>query len=253
MPTGAVPAYEQPQVAQPVSGQPTPPAKKKRTGCIIAVVVAILLSCIGVAIAGVLLYVPFREVITEVSTSPGAVTSDPVTPSAQGFATAEEALKSVMAADWVFKATRTTETRVTYWTGPPNSEYVDEIVVEKGMGGSWTVTDQYTIGGGDVSGDAASPAAEEAVAVLSQFLDYIKADKPEDAHKLTVEPFSYDAASAGYSNGEFLSYTIVEKTAQGDGSFWIHVTETWKNSTNDWGYYLVPTDAGYRISDLKPW
>jgi hypothetical protein len=252
MPAGAV--SQQPVAQQTAYASPQPPAKKKRTGCIIAVVAIILLGCIGVVVGGVLFYMPFREVITEIPT-PTEVppTTEPTTPDATGFTTAEEALKSVMAADWVFKATRTTESRVTYWTGPPNSEYVDEIVVEKGADGTWTVTDQYSIGGGDVSGDAGNPAMEEAVAVLSQFLDYIKADNPEEAHKLTVEPFSYDAASAGYSNGEFLSYEIVETTAQDDGTFWIHVTETWKTSTNDWGYYLVPTDAGYRISDLKPW
>jgi len=237
---------------QPVYGQQQPPVKKKKTGCIIAAVVVVLLALLGGCVAAALVFIPFREEVELVEDGPVVVTTE-TTPVADGFATAEEALSSVLETDWVFKATRTTEDRVTYWTGPPNSEYVDEIVVEKGPDGSWTVTDQYSIGGGDVSGDAGATAEDEAVAVLVQFLDYIKTDKADAAHELTVEPFSYDAASAQFSNGEFLSYEIVETDAQADGTFWIHVEETWKNSTDNWGYYLVPTDAGYRISDLKPW
>lgn len=246
------PQYAQPGAPQAMPGQPQPPVKKKKTWLIIVIVAVVLLFLLGGCIAAVLVFMPFKQEIEEIPITPAVVTTE-TAPVASGFGTAEEALASVLETDWVFKATRTTEDRVTYWTGPPNSEYVDEIVVEKGSDGSWTVTDQYTIGGGDVPGDAGTTAENEAKAVLSEFLDYIKADNPEAAHKLTIEPFSLDAASAGYSNGEFLSYEIKEAELQDDGAFWIHVEEKWKNSTDNWGYYVVPTDAGYRISDLKPW
>ncbi len=251
IPASTVPQYPQPAPLQPQPVQPQPPVKKK-TGLIIAVVAVVLLFLLGGCIAAVMVFMPFREKIELVEDGPVVVTTE-TAPVADGYPTAEEALASVLETDWVFKATRTTDVRVTYWTGPPNSEYVDEIVVEKGTDGSWTVTDQYTIGGGDVPGDAGTPAENEAKTVLSEFLEFIMADNPEEAHKLTIEPFSSDGASAQYSNGEFLSYEIVETDAQADGTFWIHVEETWKNSTDNWGYYVVPTDAGYRISDLKPW
>ncbi len=255
MPAAATPQYQQPPAQQPVYaaqqpayGQQQPPVKKKKTGCIIAVIAVVLVVLIGGCVAAYLIFMPFRQEITEIVPTPEVVATE-VAPITSGFATPEAALESVLETDWVYKATRTTDERVTFWTGPPNSEYVDEIVVEKGTDGSWTVTDQSTIGGGDV----AMTAEDEAKLVLSEFLDDIKADKADEAHKLTVEPFSYDAASASYSNGEFLSYEILEVDAQADGTFWIHVREVWKNSTDNWGYYMVPTDAGYRISDLKPW
>lgn len=252
MPVSAEPYYPQPGQPLPVASQPQPPLKKKKTGCIIAAVAVVLLFLLGGCIAAVLVFAPFKQEIEEIPVTPAVVTTE-TAPVAAGFATAEEALVSALESGWVYKATRTTEERVTYWTGPPNSEYVDEIVVEKGADGSWTVTDQYTIGGGDVPGEASTTAENEAKTVLSEFLEYIMADNPEAAHKLTIEPFSLDGASAGYSNGEFLSYEIKEAELQDDGAFWIHVEETWKNSTDNWGYYVVPTDAGYRISNLEPW
>jgi hypothetical protein len=60
-----------------------------------------------------------------------------------------------------------------------------------------------------------------------------------------------DAASAAYSNGDFLSFTIDGVEPVGDGTFWVLTTEEWRSGTDTWRYRVVLTEAGWRIQDLE--
>ncbi|MHB1341410.1 MAG: hypothetical protein ACYC77_07430 [Coriobacteriia bacterium] len=259
--TAAQPAYPAQPYAQAPYVQPAQPPKKKKTGLIIAIVVIAVLvlgGCIAGVVFGLRAYneksggagipvtAPEAPVVTPV---------DPEAPATAGFPDAEAAALSVVDSGWVTKVVRDEGTTVTYWAGPPASEFVTEIIVEEVSDGNWVVVESYALGGGDVpAGDGASAAEQEAATVLADFLTAIQEDRADDAHALTVEPFSLDGASAQYSNGEFKSWEIVESEAQDDGSYWFHVTEQWyDNAAEDWAYYLVPTDGGYRISSLEPW
>jgi len=251
------PAYPGQPYAQVPYVQPAQPPKKKKTGLIIAIVIIAVLL-LGGCIAGV--YFGWKAYSdnggVELPVTPEIPVETPVEPEApvtEGFPDAEAAALSVVESGWVTKVVRDEGSIVTFWAGPPNSEFVDEIVVEEVSDGNWVVVDSYALGGGDVS-DSGSADEDAAATVLADFLTAIQQDRADDAHALTIEPFSLDGASAQYSNGEFKSWEIVESDPQDDGSFWFHVTEQWyDNAPEEWAYYLVPTDAGYRISSLEPW
>lgn len=130
------------------------------------------------------------------------------------------------------------------------------MTASKAADGSWSITAEEALdfasdvpGGGDVE----MSSAEEAAAVLSDHLYAVMEDRGMDAHALTVEPFSMDGASAGEAAGEFKSFTIDGTTEQSDGSFWVKSTQVWTWGTEKWQYWLVPTEAGYRIADMKEW
>lgn len=263
LPAEAVPTVPMPVTPPPAAYAQAPYAQtaqspKKKTGLIIAlVVIAVLLF--GGCIAGV--YFGWKaysqkngsvEIPVTTPVTPGAPL-EPEAPTDAAYPDAESAALSVVDPGWVTKVVRDEGTTMTFWAGPPNSEWVVEVVVEEVRGGNWVVTDSYALGGGDVS-DGASSDQDAAATVLADFLTAIQQNRADDAHALTIEPFSLDGASAQYSNGEFKSWEIVEAEAQDDGSFWFHVTEQWYNDpAEEWAYYLVPTEAGYRISSLEPW
>lgn len=244
------------QAAYPPGTYGQPP--KKKTGLIIAIVIIALLlfgGCIVGAVLGLRAYNTRNDGVELPVTTPLApqAPAEPEAPVADAYPDAESAALSVVEPGWVTKVVRDEGSTMTFWAGPPNSEWVVEVVVEEVSDGNWVVTDSYALGGGDVS-DGASSDQDAAATVLADFLTAIQQDRADDAHALTIEPFSLDAASAQYSNGEFKSWEIVEAEAQDDGSFWFHVTEQWYDDpAEDWAYYLVPTEAGYRISSLEPW
>lgn len=90
---------------------------------------------------------------------------------------------------------------------------------------------------------------QDARSVVEDFLNAIMSDQPNQAHALTIEPFSYDGASAAYSNGKFKSFVITQVQPVGDGTFWVLTTENWYGNQNYFKYLAVPTDAGWRIKD----
>lgn len=234
------------------------PAKKSKTGLIVALVLGGFLL-LGVAVAALALLgvftfsMPVRSEITKVSESP----VETITPS--GFDTAEAAIKAKLpeyGADWVYTVYEENPTAVTFWVGPPASEYAAAVTASKAADGSWSITAEEALdfasdvpGGGNVE----MSSAEEAAAVLSDHLYAVMEDRGMDAHALTVEPFANDGASAGEADGQFKSFTIDGTTEQSDGSFWVKSTQVWTWGTEKWQYWLVPTEAGYRIAAMKEW
>lgn len=176
--------------------------------------------------------------------------ADPVEP--LGFPTAQEAVAAELPADWVSDIQVEDGRYMEYVVGPPASEYVDVLVVEQQADSSWLVTDSYAfefedpIDGGDVA------ASDEAEWVVDGFLAAVMEDRADDAQALTVAPFSEDPASSSFSNGDFKSYDILSVEEREDGTtFWVRVSETWTYGTDEWIYVCVPTDVGYRISELR--
>ncbi len=259
-PTAQAPAYPAPQTA--AAAAPAAPAPKKRkTGLIIAIVaiVLFLLVAAGAAVA-VLGLVSFSK---DTATSTVQTIETPVEAAAPtGFATAEAAIQAKLpeyGSDWVYQVHEETDDTVTYWVGPPASEFAAAVIVSKGSDGSWSVTSEEAL---DFAGDVQDPnsgadgtvsPAEEALAVVNDHLNAVMEDRGMDAHALTVDPFASDGASAQMANGEFKSFDIQDATEQSDGSFWVKTTQTWTWGTEKWQYWVVPTEAGYRIADLKAW
>ncbi|TDB36894.1 MAG: hypothetical protein D9V44_10315 [Actinobacteria bacterium] len=243
----------------PAPGAPVAaaPPKKSKTGLIIALVlggfVLIGITIAVLALVGLLGFsMPVRSEITEVTESPVEAT----TPA--GFDSAEAAIKAKLpeyGADWVYTVYEESPTAVTFWVGPPASEYAAAVTVSKAGDGSWSITAEEPLDfASDVpGGNVEMSSAEEAASVLSEHLNAVMEDRGMDAHALTVEPFASDGASAGEAAGQFKSFTIDGTTEQSDGSFWVKSTQVWTWGTEKWQYWLVPTEAGYRIADVKEW
>lgn len=252
-PVAFAPAPAQPPAAY---GQASQLPKKRRTGLIIGLVIGALLLCSGLGVGG---YFAWKAMSDDGGDTPPAVTEPDVTePEApQGFGTAEEALVAELEkagwSDWAYQLYREGETQVTYWAGPPQSEYAEEIVVTKNADGSWSVTEMKPLEfGGDVS-EGAGNSQDEAVMTVEQFLYAVQDDRGEDAHALTVEPFSNDAASAQVSAGMFETFEVSGAIEQSDGSYWVETIQVWSGAEERWQYLVVATQEGYRIADLQPW
>lgn len=274
----AQPGYQQPYVQQ---GQMPPAPPKSKTGLIIGLVAAGFILFLCVAVGGFFAWRSFAKkdepavttttpvtttptTPSEPATTPPATTEDPATtqePSdgsdssaSDGFPTPEEALYDTLEEGWVYDIFDGTDTQVQYIIGPPNSEYTDMVTIDKQADGSWVVTDISAWAPGDVGdegGDAAAAAAEEAETVLGDFLLDILEDRPEEAHAMTISPFSEDPASAQYANGEFEYFEFLETTVNDDMTVDILTSETWSYGTEEWIYQLAPTEMGYRIYNLK--
>lgn len=244
----ATPATPAAPAAEPAST----PAKKSRALMITLIILGVLLllcSCAGVG--GYLLYLPIRSEIKKV-TSPEPPVSDEATApggalSTQSYTTPEEAVKSELPADWVFKKVENGDERVVFWAGPPNSEFTTVYVAEVQADSKWRVAESSPLeAGGDVAPE------DEAAATVEQFLRLVQADQGLEAQKLTVPPFSEDPASAAVSNGQFTSFSIDAVESAGDETFLVTTTEIWKNGTNRWTYRVVRTGEGMLIQELLP-
>lgn len=261
-PTAVMPT----QVAGPAApavqpaAQPAAQAPKKSSKTLLIVLailggLLLLCSCAGVGTWAVLAG-PFKQT-TEISdnTPPQAQeTTEPAASDGKGgasstssYPTADDAIKAELPADWVMRKTNETAQQVEYWAGPPNSEFTTVYVVSAQGDGTWRVSEVGPLDqGGDVQPE------DEARAVVEQFEQYIQSDQADKAHALTMQPFSSDGASAAYSNGEFLSFEIKKVETAGDNSYFVTVTEKWKNGTDTWVFRVRPTDSGMKISDLMP-
>ncbi|PKQ19218.1 MAG: hypothetical protein CVT66_11285 [Actinobacteria bacterium HGW-Actinobacteria-6] len=249
-----VPQYPAAHPASAASAA-VPPKKKSKTGLIVGLVLGGLLI-IGLAIAalavlGVLSFAPTQSSESQITEESPVEVLEPA-----GFASAQEALDATLAdygSDWVSKVYEETDTSVTYWVGPPSSEYESAITVSRAADGTWSVTAQEPLDfAGDVIGEMSSPE-EQAMDVVDAHLMAVKENRGMDAHELTVDPFASDSASAGEANGEFTGFTIEEAKQQSDGSFWVKTTQVWTWGSEKWQYWVVPTEAGYRIADMKEW
>ncbi|MBN2247940.1 MAG: zinc ribbon domain-containing protein [Coriobacteriia bacterium] len=251
------PSYAQPGVAQP--------APRKKTGLIIGIVAGVVLVLGGLAIAGILIARNALEdavqdigadievpVTGDEGAADGQVAPDDTPAAPTGFASAAEAVTATLqeegVGDWVSQLYKEDSGSAVYWAGPPNSEWVSELTVFKQGDGTWIVERIEDL---QFGGDVPMTAGEEAATVVSEFLVAIQQDRADDAHALTIEPFSLDAASASYSNGQFTAFEIVSIEEQSDGTAWVQTSETWYGTTDSIWYYVVPTEAGYRISSAE--
>jgi hypothetical protein len=151
----------------------------------------------------------------------------------------------------VYLATSEEADRIVYATGPPASEWVEMVEVTRQPDGSWLAAEPYPIEGDDTSGATMAPE-DEALQVVGEFIYAVQEDRAEDAHALTVSPFAEDPASAQFSNGALSSFQITDAQLQSDGStVWVWSSEEWDWGTESYIYVCVPTDAGYRISELS--
>jgi len=182
------------------------------------------------------------------STSAPASATTVVVGGAGGAASAAEALSEQLPEGWITKLVEDGRKSKTFWAGPVNSEWATVYVVTLIQGTGWAVTDSSPFQGGS---DVPSVDAEQARYVVEDFLRAVQEDRPDDAHALTIEPFSLDGASAAYSNGDFLSFAIDGIEPVGDGTFWVLTTEEWRNGADRWRYRVVPTESGWRIQDLE--
>jgi hypothetical protein len=185
---------------------------------------------------------------TRPTSAPGATPSTVVTAGSSGAGTASEALAKQLPEGWITKLVDDGQKSKTYWAGPLNSEWTTVYVVTLVQGSGWVVTDSSPFQGGS---DVPATDEEQARYVVEDFLRAVQEDRPDDAHALTIEPFSLDGASAAYSNGDFLSFTIDGVEPVGDGTFWVLTTEEWRSDTDTWRYRVVLTEAGWRIQDLE--
>jgi hypothetical protein len=251
-PQAEVPQYP---AARPVPAGAAVAPKKSKTGLIVGLVVGGILligiAVVALAALGVLSFAPLQSGEPQIIEESPAEAVEPA-----GFMSAEEALEATLAdygSEWVFKVYEETGTSVTYWVGPPSSEYETAITVTQAGDGSWSVTAEEPLDfAGDVSGEMSSPE-DQAMDVVDAHLMAVKENRGMDAHALTVDPFASDSASAGEANGEFTGFTIEEAKKQSDGSFWVKTTQVWTWGSEKWQYWVVPTEAGYRIADMKEW
>jgi hypothetical protein len=119
---------------QPPPGEPqVRPPKKSNTGCIIAVIVlgiaAVFVAIFAVAIGGAFIF----------ATRARPTIATPTSPSAKGFATAQEAVKDQIDPTWAVKTESESSDDATILAGPPASEYVTVYTVEKDPDGLWRV------------------------------------------------------------------------------------------------------------------
>ncbi|MDO8847430.1 MAG: zinc ribbon domain-containing protein [Coriobacteriia bacterium] len=270
-----VAAYEQEKVAydQQVAGQQAaygapvtqaaPP--KKKTGLVVAIVIILILLLVGCSVGGFFAYKAWNDKNNETpgTTDTGTTDTDAGDSDTDGtdtdsgnaldsYATADEAVMAQLDAsgvgDWVYQLYDEGDGYATYWAGPPNSEFVDEIYLEQNPDGTWSVIE---VSGLDFGGDVSGSPADEAMWIVDMHLSYVQSDMGLEAQSLTVDPFRSDAASAAVSGGGFDYYSVDGYTEQSDGSFWVQTTQSWYGSVEGWEYWVVPTEVGYMIADLR--
>lgn len=262
-------SQQQPGAYQsPTAAALPPPPSGGSAGIVIALAVIGMLLFAGLAIGGFFLYRSLQGgetldtvAIVETGAASTAATQATPTPVLIGYATVEEAVEAA-AGGWVYDMLGNYGDSMEYVIGPPNSEYTDVLVLEKQSDGSWLVTRSYVYDTGSPAPQSASAppvaqqsmtAEDEATSVIGEFLYAIKQNRPNDAHALTISPFADDPASAQYSDGDLKSIEVLSATLQGDGTtVWVRSREVWTWGTEEWIYICVPTNSGYRISNLTP-
>lgn len=250
MPTQQMPPVQQAQPALAKSGS--------KTGLIVTLAVVGVIVVIGVVVGGFFAWRAFSggapEEVPVATTEPTTI-EEPVTETVEpsGFASADEALAEQLPGGWASKVLTPGEDLIEYIIGPPNSEYVTVVVVAKQPDGTWLVESTRAFDPGALEGDSATLSPEEeSRQLVGEFLYAVKEDRADDAHALTIEPFAADPASAAYSNGELTSIEVTKVKLQSDGTtVWVTSKETWYGSAESYIYVCVPTENGYRITDLR--
>jgi len=255
-------AYQAP--APPVGGyqqqSAQQPPKKSKTGLVVAIVAIVVVLLLGCCIGGVFVArglwssgVSSVEGLTDGSTDSGFGSGTAGEVTAEGYATAEEAVQATLDAeglsDWVFEVFDESGDSAVYWAGAPQSEYVYAISVARYDDGSWYLVEIVPIDEGmDASADGVDVDAAQQVV-----LDYLWAvyeDRGLDAQSYCVEPFVNDSASAAVSDGGLSDFGIGDYAVQDDGTVWVRSYEVWYDEYQEWDYLVVPTELGYRISEM---
>lgn len=238
--------------AVPRSGGNRTGRRGLRHAVAIAVAAVLLLAS---AVGGVLAVKALRESSAQpgdVRTTTPAEVEDVEATAAPAFVTPEDALTARLAeeglADWVFGVSEQGDGFVVYVAGPPASEGASQYRVEKRADG-WTVVQATALGFAAVE----AGSSDEAEQVVLQYLTLIAQDKGIEARSLTIDPLRADSAGTPVSEGGLAEYSIVGSLGDPDGSYWIQTTQVWFGLAENWEYLVVPTDAGYRISDVQPW
>lgn len=245
-----------PQPAAP-SGQATAQQTTgMKPGVIIALVVVGVFVVSGLAVGGFFAWRAFSGPGPDVAISNDPVDTPPEEATQQpepasGYATPEEALAEYLPADWVFDAISEQADSVEYIIGPPASEYVEGVVVTADANGRWSILETYPLDT-QMGGDEIMTPEQEATQVVGEFLYAVKEDRADDAHTFTISPFAEDPASASYSNGDLLSIEITDAQLQSDGTtVLVRSKEVWRWGTESYIYECVPTQAGYRIREMR--
>jgi len=256
---------EQPQAAYSQAAyQQVPRTGGSKTGLIVALSIVGVLVAIGLAVGGFFAWralnaedePPATAAVTETSDAENEADTammDTEPSASAGYATAEQAVAAAAPEGWVYDVLEDQGNAVEYVVGPPNSEYTDVLVVEQQADGSWIVANTYPFEVGEIddsSADSGMTPEDEATQIVGEFLYAVKEDRADDAHEFTVPPFSEDPASAQYSNGDLKSIEVLSATMQGDGSVQVRSREVWTWGTEEWIYVCVPTEYGYRISEM---
>jgi len=172
-----------------------------------------------------------------------------------GWTTPEDALAEQMPLEWVYDTLSDDGEIIEYIIGPPNSEYLDVVVVARQPDDSWLVEDAYPYELEDIDADPGYTLTpiDEAEFTVELFITAVAEDRADDAHAWTISPFSEDPASASFSNGDLLGFAPVDSQIQADGTtVWVTVDEDWVWDVERYVYVCVPTADGYRISDVFP-
>ncbi|MDA3937350.1 MAG: hypothetical protein PF636_10965, partial [Actinomycetota bacterium] len=256
-----------PTPSQPGTPSPPPPPRPNSAGKTIALTLVGVLLVAGVAVGG---YLAWDTFIAEKDADPAgssavsdpAETSSPADedtadpePAAEpiGWTTPEDALAEQMPQEWVYDTLSDDGEIIEYIIGPPNSEYLDVVVVARQPDDSWVVEDVHPYELGNIDADYSATPVDEAEFVVELFITAVAEDRADDAHAWTISPFYEDPASASFSNGDLLGFTIVDSAVQADGTtVWVTVDEDWVWNVERYVYVCAPTSDGYRITDVFP-
>lgn len=255
-------AYAQQPGAYPQTGdgapaQAAPP--KKKTGLVVAIVIIVILLLVGCGVGGFFAYKAWNDKQNE---TPGVTDTDTDTDTTDtdagnaldSYDTPDEAVMAHLEAsgvgDWAYQLTEEGDGYAYYWAGPPNSEFVDELYLEQNPDGTWSVIEVSSIDMGDDVSDGTS-AGDEAFWVVDLHLWYVQSDMGLEAQSLTVDPFHSDSASAQVSAGGLDYYSVDGYSEEADGTFWVQTTQSWYGSEERWEYWVVPTETGYMIADIR--
>lgn len=170
----------------------------------------------------------------------------------EAYENAEAALVARLAqegiGDWVYHVDEEGDGFVVFIVGPPASEWVSTYTVERG-GTGWAVTKANSL----VAEGTGDGTAQEAEQVVLAWLRAVSEDRSAEARAFTVDPFRGDPASAQIAEGGLTGFAVTSSIVESDGSFWVQTTQEWFGATENWEYWVVPTEAGLRIADVQPW
>ncbi len=244
--------------------QAVPP--KKKTGLVVAIVIILILLLVGCGVGGFFAYKAWNDKNNETPGTTDTGTTDTDADDAEtddtdtdpgnmldSYATADEAVMAQLEAsgvgDWVYQPYDEGDGYATYWAGPPNSEYVDEIYLEQNTDGTWSVIEVSSLDfGGDVS--MASPA--ERGDVDRRHAPLLRAERHGPggavAHRRSVPLRQRERGGLGWRvrllHGRWLCRAVGRQLLGADHAVVVR-------QRRGLGVLGGPTEAGYMIADIR--